>query len=575
LNLAALSFDTPRRGGAVPIAAQPSGKPERRIWKLRGEVVRAPACFPRSVLTTEPRIKLTIELRCNPPPTQSIWISAKPIGDFSDALGSIEPITIRSERWVGTSATVRHTFDASRLRQPGVGHKRVAWQWHWGYEGSDRASRLARSEHLLFVTIKRPTEPWSDDAIPQGPETTPWITALMWACDWGRGAKTERQAAERIVEAFFALGLTRSRKNGRFRYNPDIDHYLKAGMANPRFFELEKFLADVATENPSEPFEINCTEGAAITATFANLLGCSLDPCVIESSSCQQNFQLNRTVQLGHPGDTFRDFRFHVVAADRGRLSTLGDARVFDTTLKIDIDKRPSSRPHKFVFAAGMLLGSKRSPLGKAKYFPQLIAKRSVNDCSVRRIGHPMVRKPEHQDQVDRCPLTRFIGHLQELMLARTPPVTHALGPMTPMITGYTGNRIYTREPGIPRVGLPKMPERTQLIYQGQPGRLIQVDQWTDANPLVNLFFMAELLATSEVAPQPIAPGVPIYTFRGDRTILAYLQGAVVRLASVGTSPLNMRTVFTQVTWPGAALEPALRLAVRGTKPAATRGRKR
>ena len=46
----------------------------------------------------------------------------------------------------------------------------------------------------------------------EGAETTPWITALLQACEWGRGAKTERQAAERVVEAFFALGLTQSRK---------------------------------------------------------------------------------------------------------------------------------------------------------------------------------------------------------------------------------------------------------------------------------------------------------------------------------------------------------------------------
>jgi hypothetical protein len=148
--------------------------------------------------------------------------------------------------------------------------------------------------------------------------------------------------------------------------------------------------------------------------------------------------------------------------------------------------------------------------------------------------------------------------------------------PMTPAIGGYRGRQIYFRQPGIPRIGLPKVPDRTQLLYEDKSRRrMIQIDQWTDPNPWVNLFYMAELLATREVAPQPVAPGVPIYTFRGDRTLVAYLQGAVVRLASVGATQLNMRTVFTQVSWPGAALEPPLRLAVRGTKPTATRGRKR
>ena len=117
-----------------------------------------------------------------------------------------------------------------------------------GSRGSDHATKFARSEHLLFVTLKPPTEPWSDDGIAEGAETVPWITALQHACEWGRGAKTERQAAERVVRAFFALGLTQSKKNGRFRYDGDLDHYLDSGLANPRFFNLESFLRHVARQ---------------------------------------------------------------------------------------------------------------------------------------------------------------------------------------------------------------------------------------------------------------------------------------------------------------------------------------
>ncbi|MGH9662014.1 MAG: hypothetical protein ACRD96_25930, partial [Bryobacteraceae bacterium] len=352
--------------------------------------------------------------------------------------------------------------------------------------------------------------------------------------------------------------------------------YMDLGMANPRFFDLEMLLADLATENPAEPFEISCVDGAAIAATLSNLLGCSLDPCVIESPSCDDNFRLNRTQQLGRPSDPFAEFRFHVVAADRGRQANLGDARVYDLTMKVDSDKRPGQRPNKFVFAAGMALGSKRSLLGRAKYLPQLIAKGSLNGCSARRVNHAMVRPPDRQDEVEVCPLTRFVSHLRELILAGgPPPVTGSPVPMTPSITGYTGKRIYLRQPGIPRVGLPTVPDRTQLLYEDSSRRrMIQLDQWTDPNPWVNLFFMAELLATSEVPPHPVAPGQRIYTFPGGRTILAYLGGAVVRFASVGVTQLNMLTVFTQVSWPTLA-GPPLRTPVSGTKPAARIPRKR
>jgi hypothetical protein len=581
LKLTDLSFDTPRRGGAVVIGPPPSGAIERNIWKLRGDVVRSAACFPRSVLTTHERIKLTIELRSNPAPAHSIWISAEALKDSSDVLGSIEPITIRPERWVGSSAKVTHTFDASKLRQPGVGHERVTWQWFWGHEGSNHAMKLARSEHLLFVTLKPPTEPWSDDGIAEGAETTPWITALLRSCEWGRGAKTERQAAERVVKAFFALGLTQSMKNGRFRYNPDLDHYLKSGMANPRFFDLELFLRDVAREEPAEPFEINCIEGAAITATFANLLGCSLDPCAIESPSCDDLFRLNHVRPLGHSSG-FNRFVFHVVAADRGRLANLRDARIYDTTMKIDGDKRPAKSPHKFVLATGMLLGSKQSKPGTAKYLAQLINKESIGSCTARRVDHAMVRQPVRQDEVEVCPLTRFVGHLRELMLASGPPATRTPIPLIPTIAGYTGKRIYWRQPGIPRGGLPKVPDRSQLRYEDKSQRrLIQIDQWTDSNPWVNLFFMAELLATSEVRPKRLAAELPIYTFGGGRTLLAYLQGAVVRFASVGVTELNMLTVFTQVRWPNNMVAPSMMVPpanvrkFRVTKPVARSPRKR
>ena len=101
---------------------------------------------------------------------------------------------------------------------------------------------------------------------------------------------------------------------------------------------------------------------------------------------------------------------------------------------------------------------------------------------------------------------------------------------------------------------------------------------------------MAELLATNERPPRALAPG-RVYTFRGNRTILAYQQGAVVRLASVGATRLNMFKVFMQVHWPmelasptrpaagttndGANRGPSHRAPARVTKPAARRSRKR
>ena len=573
MKLANVAFDTARRGGAIAIAPPPSGASERELWKLRGDVVQSPACFPRSALLTTPRVKLTCELHSNPAPTQPIWIRAEPRYE-PHIFGAIDPIKVQPARWSGTYALVSASIGASKLRQAGVGHHRATWQWYWGYERDDINSRLGRSEHLLFVTVKPSTNPWTRSAPAPDLQTTPWMTALRQACEWGRGAKTERQAAERIVQAFFALGVKGRGKKG-FRYYPDGFRYLDAGLAHPRFFDLESFLADVASDQPDQIFQINCIEGATIAATFANLLGCSLDPCVIEAPSCEDSFLLNRIRPLGQKSDKFiREFTFHVVAADRARLANLRNARIFDTTMKIDSDKRPAKRPHKFVLATGMSLGSKRSLPGKAKYFPQLIDRTSLNGTSARRVAHAMVRKPDNQTCVEICPLTRFVKYLKELLLDAGPPVLRAPAPDTPDIGGYARELIFSRRPGIPRVGLPRVPERTLSIYRGQTGRMIQLDQWTDPDPFVNLFFMAELLAMSEVPPVRIDPRVPLYTVPGAGTITAFVGGAVVRFASVGATQLNMVTVFDNVTWP-IALRPGSRSPVAVTKPKARRSRKR
>ena len=546
MKLADLSFDTPRRGGLVAIASPPSGGKETGLWKLRGRVVRATACFPRSAVPAGRRIKLIVELQSNPAPTQRIWIKAIPLKS-PHILGAIPPTIVEPGQWVGTQSNVVIALEADDLRDAGVGHHRAAWQWHWGYDGNTTGHKLARSEHLLLATIGPPNDPWARAAVPPAFQTTPWLTALVQACDWGRGAKTERQAAEKIVKAFFALGAPCRKNKVCFRYNGDAFIYMDPGMADPRWFDLERFLRDLVRGKTEGPIEINCLEGAAIVAAFANLLGCSLDPCVIEGPSCDDLFHLNRIRPLGRSSDEFfREFVFHVVAADRGRLANLSDARIYDTTLKVDADPRPARKPNKFILATGMALGSKTSKPGKAKYFPQLITKKSINGCSARRVSHAMVRQPPKQESGDVCPVTRYTRYLKELLLAGPSIDAPANGPTTLRITGYTRTQLIARQPGIPRAGLPKVPDRTQMLFEWQSKRrAIRVDLWADADPWVNLSFMAELLATSEVRPTRVdLEGGPAYTLPGKRTVLIFLQGAAARFSSVGFSEVNMVKVY-------------------------------
>jgi hypothetical protein len=571
VKLVDLSFDTPRRGGLVAIASPPSGAKETGLWELRGEVVRAAVCFPRSAVPAGRRIKLTVELQSNPAPTQRVWIKATPLKS-PHILGSIPPTTVEPGQWVGTHSKVVIALEADVLRDAGVGQHRAAWQWHWGFDANNTGRKLARSEHLLLTTIQPPTDPWSRAAVSPASQTTPWLAALVQACDWGKGAKTERQAAEKIVKAFFALGAPCRKKRVCFRYNGDAFLYMDPGMANPRWFDLERFLHDVARGKSEGPIEINCLEGAAIVATFANLLGCSLDPCVIEGPSCDDLFHLNRIRPLGRSSDQFfREFVFHVVAADRGRSANLSDARIYDTTLKVDADPNPARKPNEFILATGMALGSKTSKPGKAKYFPQLITRKSIKGCSARRVSHAMVRQPPKQESGDVCPVTRYTRYLKELLLAGPSTGAPATGPTILNITGYARTKLVARQPGIPRAGLPRVPDRTQMLFEWKSKRrAIQVDLWIDEDPWVNLSFMAELLATSEVPPTRLnLNGGLAYTVPGKRTVIVFLQGAAARFSSVGFSEVNMVRVYTTAVTSQIQLGRAPRAVIRDTTPSA------
>ena len=113
------------------------------------------------------------------------------------------------------------------------------------------------------------------------------------------------------------------------------------------------------------------------------------------------------------------------------------------------------------------------------------------------------------------CPLTRFVGHLRELMLAGGPPVTRA-----PCSNDAHDRRLYRKTNLLSAAWYSARWSSESARSHAAPvprtnhdSRMIQIDEWTDPNPWVNLFFMAELLATSEVPPQALAPGQRIYTF--------------------------------------------------------------
>jgi hypothetical protein len=545
VKIAAVRFDTARGGGTVTVGTPPSGGEESHLWRVNAEIVRASAGFPLSVLSAGGSVRVIVELQSDPAPSTRIWVHATPQG--MHVLGAVPETLVEPERWNGIRCEVSIEIDASSLGAGGVDHYHAVWHWQCRSDAEPEPHDLGLTEHLLFVTITPPTEPWTGAGVTTGSRTTPWPAALMQACDWGRGARTHRQAASRIVESLFALAVRPGRSGPCLKYNGDGFDYLSPGMANPRWLDCEKFLKAVSDSASSECLQINCHEGAAVVVTFANLLGCSLVPCVVEGD-CNDPYHVNRIRSLGKSSAASPSrFRFHVVGLDQESSDPLENL-VYDVTLEIDEDAQPSGEPSNFVLPSGMPLGGPSSSAGSGNYLPQLIAAQSIGGCETRILEHAWVGTKPVQQSVQRCPLIRYNRYLEGLRTADGTKRAGWLSSGSLIIHGYRGRATYARQPGLQRMGLPRQPLATQLRFTSNAadsGQAIQVDYWTDDDPWITLSFMAELLAMIEVPVERVeVNGEVAYTVSGHTSVFVVQDGVAARFSSIGPAPLDMVEIY-------------------------------
>jgi hypothetical protein len=540
MKVASIRFAIPG-GKILTPGAPPSGSAESHLWQVTGNVVRAPAGFPLSALSASGVVRVIVELQKDAGPAPRIWIRAVPQG--THILGAVPETPVEPGRWSGPRCEVTIEVDAAKLVAGGVDEHHAVWRWKWRRDGEARLRELGLTEHLLFVTVSPPLDPWTGSGTVEGPLTPPWLAALTQACRWGRGATTHREAASRIVQSLFALGGASSRPC--LEYRGDLTEYLNPDMGNPRWFNCEQFIADLGT---TDCVGFNCFEAATTVVTFANLLGCKLVPGVIEGD-CLDLYHLNRVRSLGLPAaDAASAFLVHAVALEKVGSSSLADDLVYDASLMVDGDSKPTVGPGHFVLADGMPLGRTTSPAGAGTFFPQLVAAQSIDGCRARTIERPRVGAEPPRDDVDSCPLKRHERYLQELKRVVGPLTTVLPAPWMPAISGYRGRAIYVDRPGVPRIGLPPLPRASRALFTPVvPGRnhAIRVDWWVHNDPAVALSFMAELLAMIEIRVERAAAGATtVYTVPRRTSVLVFRGGMVARYASVGRTPLDMVHVY-------------------------------
>jgi hypothetical protein len=311
-------------------------------------------------------------------PTENQQVSIQ--ADFSFPLPPPAPIQVRAravdqnDRVLGNvvdtpvpQAGGRIAFNLADVQMwdRGTGRYAVSWQWQFQIGGSSSWIDLARTDHVVFVTLDVPSDPWTQGVSLADQPLWPWVRVLTWACAWGQGVtltSTGKSGAAKKLARRLETGL---HEQGRRQSVPL--QYLDADQARytadspaPLFF-CTAFL-DLLDGSPQSDFgtEVNCSDCASALATFANALGCDVTQKRI---SHKDHFMLrtNRIVLIGESDDDDAEthwFGYHEFVARRRASDNA--ALIHDACLKIDTDSDPTrtDEDHRFDLAEGMALGA-------------------------------------------------------------------------------------------------------------------------------------------------------------------------------------------------------------------------
>jgi len=285
-------------------------------------------------------IRIAAEFRNLNPMVATVQVRAVALrsGFALPVLGDVTP---RSVAFGSGPLSGPQVFELSgpALAATGVGVHRVDWRWECRASFLDPWQPFAESQHRIFVTLRLPTAPWHQ--VPYTPFNTqlPWSSVLEHACAWAQGAQTIEEAASRITRAVYALGET------VVSYDcPGLGstHYTRYAPA--AIFECSEFL-ELLAGGPGNGALINCVDCAAITSTFANILGADLWQSGMFSADGAL-FALNPILAIGsnvwQPACGWPGFGYHEVAWE-GACGAGQD--VYDACLRVNGGPDPARPP--------------------------------------------------------------------------------------------------------------------------------------------------------------------------------------------------------------------------------------
>jgi hypothetical protein len=265
-----------------------------------------------------------------PGTTPTAWIRARALDPARAVLGHVREQQITLPPAGGNTGPVQMTLDQPAFHQKGVGRYDVLWTWQVRVEGSGDWILFQQTQHLAFIILDVPGDPWTQAPSPIPGRSWPWTRALEAACSWASAVKpgknlntARKKVAKRVEAAVHALGAT-----GLIQYHQDAD--LVDGQ-DPGRYRASRFLDVVEGTADSLPQLMNCEDCAVTVAVFANLLGAGLSLLKVEREP--GNLHVNDVKLLGNKNFSSM-FDYHDIAV-RGLDSS---AQVFDATLQPDWD---------------------------------------------------------------------------------------------------------------------------------------------------------------------------------------------------------------------------------------------
>lgn len=491
-------------------------------------------------LQSDPTVLLTVTVEHHRVPSGTVWLAARR-ADGGEA--HIRRTEIDRARW---SADGRCTFEApanlSELVHHGVRRHQFTWQWEWDEGNAAARTACGTSEHVLFLTLSVPQDPWRQIGSHAGDRALPWPSALTFATGLAAGARDHAEAARLIVESLWALGLPTGSARQRLRYSTGPNAYVLP-QKQPVFFDFELFLTHFAESG--RLVEIQCVEATALVTSVANLLGCSLVSVVIDAPNCC-SFGLNRILPLGRTSDAgVRNFANHMVAGERGAAEDLSDTLVFDAALKINPAVDPTTETGDWRLAAGLPMGSGAGRTGDGRFLPQLVAGSSVRSCVISAGLPARVIRPRLFVGTSPCELVRFEHFVQLLRMlpAAEAPSSPVFGPL---LDGFLRDReatVFT----VPRAPeLPQLPPQKQFLYKAPAGAdSLNVDVWDGSSRDEAIVAMADLLASAQVPMERVAAGSGVAYASPDYGSLVWLvDSSVVRITAGSSSNIDVRTLL-------------------------------